>query len=113
MTRPISAALVFVILAPVGAGAQPQSTASLAVGAHGNVLAAIQGNALSAANNPLTAAAVRVRDVRFGRIITSGVTDKAGLFAFRGPEPASYIVELVGTDRTVRTARQIVNVNGG
>jgi hypothetical protein len=41
------------------------------------------------------------------------VTDKAGLFAFRGVEPGSYIVELVGKDQTILAASQLLTVNAG
>jgi hypothetical protein len=112
MTRAISAAFSAWLVA-TGAAAQPVSRAPLTPPAHGPVLATIQGNALTAANAPLPEADVRLRDVRFGRMVAASVTDKAGLFVFRGVEPGNYIVELVGRQQTVLAASQIVNINGG
>jgi len=79
-----------------------------------NVLTTIQGNALTSTNGQLANAIVRLRDARSGRIVDSIVTDKAGLFAFRGVEPGSYLVEVLGQDEsTVLTASQILTVDAG
>jgi hypothetical protein len=95
------------------AAAQPTSRAPLTPPAQGSVLGTIQGNALSATNAPLAEANVRLRDVRFGRIVGTTLTDKVGLFVFHSIEPGSYIVELVARDQAVLAASQIVNINGG
>lgn len=73
----------------------------------------IQGNALTATNGQLVGSIVRLRDVRFGRIVDSQVTDRAGLFTFRAFDPGSYVVELVGNDQAVLVASQVLNVNAG
>ena len=78
-----------------------------------NGLAIIQGNALSSANLPLRDATVRLRDARAGRIAQASRTDQAGLFVFRGVEPGTYIVELLGADQTVLAASELLEVNAG
>lgn len=88
-------------------------TPTILPGTPESVFTLIQGNALSATNGQLASASVRLRDVRFGRIVDSQVTDRAGLFAFRVVDPGSYVVELVSTDQSVLAASQIVNVNAG
>jgi len=80
----------------------------------GNVLTTIQGNALTSTNGRLSDALLRLRDARSGRIVDSQVTDKAGLFAFRGVEPGTYIVEVMAADEsTVLTASELLTVNSG
>ena len=56
---------------------------------------------------------MRLRDARLGRIVNSQLTDEAGTFAFTAVDPGTYIVELMGNDRTVLAASQLVNVNAG
>jgi hypothetical protein len=56
---------------------------------------------------------VRLRDARSGRIVDTQVTDRTGFVAYRGVDPGSYIVEIVGSDQTVLAASQILNVNAG
>ena len=56
---------------------------------------------------------VRLRDARIGRIVNTATTDKSGLFAFRGVDPGSYIVEVLGNDSTVLTTSQVISVNAG
>jgi hypothetical protein len=82
-------------------------------GTRQNVLARIQGNALSSTNGPLPNALVRLRDARSGRIVETQITDRSGLFEFKAVEPGSYIVEIVGNDRTILAASQMLNVNAG
>jgi len=94
--------------------AATRGSTKLLPGTHGNVLTTIQGNALTSINGPLPDAIVRLRDARFGHIIDIQTTVKAGIFALRGVEPGSYIVEVVAQDQlTVLTASQILNVNAG
>jgi len=78
-----------------------------------SVLTVIQGNALSSTNAPMPDTLVRLRDARFGRVIETQITDKAGMFAFKVVDPGSYIVEIVGNDQTLLAASQILNVNAG
>lgn len=78
-----------------------------------NSIATIRGSALSATNNPLAEARVRLRNARSGRINTAATTDMAGLFEFHGVDPGSYIVELVTTRDDVLAASDILHPNGG
>ena len=83
-------------------------------GTRADVFATIQGNALTSTNGALLNAFVRLRDARMGRIIETQVTDNSGLFAFRSVDPGSYIVEIVGEDRTsVLAASQVLNADAG
>jgi hypothetical protein len=94
----------------------PQSgvTPKLLPGTRPNVFTTIQGNALSSSNGPLTNTLLRLRDARFGRIVTTVLSDNSGLFAFRHLDPGSYIVELMAPDEVaILAASQIVNVNAG
>ena len=76
-------------------------------------LTSIQGNALNSTNGPLNDVGVRLRDARFGRIVDTQLTDKSGLFVFKGIDPGSYIVEVMANDETVLAASQLLNVNAG
>ena len=73
----------------------------------------IQGNALNSANAPMHDATVRLRDARFGGVVDTQFTDKAGLFAFTSIDPGSYIVEIVTSDQSVLAASELLNVNAG
>jgi hypothetical protein len=95
------------------APAQPR-TAKMLPGTRPNVFSAIQGNALDTTDGALANAAVRLRDARFGQIITTQTTDQSGLFAFRTVDPGSYIVEIMGADQSsVLAASQVLNVGPG
>jgi hypothetical protein len=58
-------------------------------------LATIVGNALDQANGALPNSVVRVRDVMYGRIVASSLTNTVGAYSFKGLDPGNYIVELV------------------
>ena len=76
-------------------------------------LATVRGNALTATNGQLSAASVRLRDVRYGRIVSRVMTDATGMFVFDGVEPGSYIVEIVASDGSVVAASQMLSVDVG
>jgi hypothetical protein len=82
-------------------------------GTNANVFTTIQGNALDSTNGVLPNTVVRLRDARAGRIVGTQSTDKSGLFAFRGVEPGSYVVEIMGNDQSILAASQLLNVNAG
>jgi len=82
-------------------------------GPRSNILSVIQGTALNRNDAPMPDTLVRLRDARFGRVVQTQMTDKAGMFAFKVVDPGSYIVELLGTDQTLLAASQILNVNAG
>jgi len=74
----------------------------------------IQGSALTSANGGMPDVTVRLRDARFGRIVDTQVTDKAGMFTFLNVDPGSYVVEIVAADHsTILTASQLLHVNAG
>jgi len=73
----------------------------------------IQGNALNSTNGQLANQPVRLRDARFGRIMGSHLTDPSGIFTFKGLDPGSYIVEMMGSDHTILAASQVLNINAG
>jgi hypothetical protein len=99
--------------APVGIRPGAKSVLPRVGDARSNVLTVIQGKALDSDNNPLPGTLVRLRDARFGRVIETQLTDKSGMFTFKVVDPGSYIVELLGQDRTLLAASQILNVNAG
>jgi hypothetical protein len=73
----------------------------------------IQGNALDSASSALPNGIVRLRDVRFGRIVDRQVTDQSGLFTFRTVDPGSYVVELIGASESVVAASQVLHASAG
>lgn len=76
--------------------------------------ATIQGNATRSGGS-LPNSMVRLRDARFGRIIDTQVTDRTGVFAFRGLDPGNYIVEIVSNNaqQSVLSATQMISANAG
>ena len=76
-------------------------------------IAMIQGNALDSTNGAMNDTVVRLRDARWGRIVDTQLTDKAGLFTFKAMDPGAYIVEMVAKNESVLAASQLLNVNAG
>lgn len=75
--------------------------------------AIIQGSAVGPQAGDVGAHPVRLRDARSGHLAGRSLTDKAGAFEFRGIDPGSYVVELMGADDTVIAASDIISVNAG
>jgi hypothetical protein len=110
---------------PGGASGVPRPTVARATpariapakmlpGTRPNVFSIIQGNALTSTNGALTDATIRLRDARFGQIISTQTTDQAGLFAFPTVDPGTYVVEIMGQDQySVLAASQILNTGPG
>ena len=125
MSRLLSIAAVSVVAfstLPLGAQQQTSTavntvrstvTKAALVRAKERALTTIQGNALTSTNGQLNGAIVRLRDARFGRIVDTQTTDKAGLFAFTSVDPGSYIVEIMSSDQSILAASQLLNVNAG
>jgi hypothetical protein len=119
----ITASLIAVAVLPLGA--QQRTASAVTAGrstipkaallkAREHALTTILGNALTSTNGQISGAVVRLRDARFGRIVSTELTDKSGLFAFKAIDPGSYIVEIVSTDQTaVLAASQLLTVNAG
>lgn len=96
------------------AGGRVRPTRTLLPGTRPGLVAMIQGNALTSTNGSLSDTVVRLRDARFGRIVDTQLTDKAGLFAFKVVDPGSYVIEIVDrTDANVMAASQLININAG
>ena len=73
----------------------------------------IHGNALDSTAGQLANAMVRLRDARYGRIVETQYTDQSGMFAFKGLEPGSYVVEILASDQSILAASQLLNINAG
>jgi hypothetical protein len=106
------AAILSLVLSPILVDAQKPAKGTPVRG-NTAVLTTIRGNALDSIGAPLADAPVRLRDARSGHIVDTQTTDKAGLFEFRIVDPGSYVVEILGPDRTVLAASQLLNVNAG
>ena len=119
MSRLFSAALAVIAATfplgaqqPVGRAVNPVPKV-LARKATQAALTMIQGNALDSTNAQMRNTIVRLRDARFGRIVDTQLTDKAGLFAFRAIDPGFYVVEIVANDQSILAASQLLPVNAG
>jgi hypothetical protein len=102
----------------VSAGARPAVPAharapEVLLGTRETAFSTIHGSALDSTSGILPDSPVRLRDARVGRIIGTQRTDKAGVFEFRGVDPGSYVVELLGPTDSVLAASQLINVNAG
>ena len=75
--------------------AQTIAAPKLLPGTKPGILSTIAGKAVSATNAPVGSTLVRLRDVRFGRVVATTITDRAGQFEFKGIDTGSYIVELM------------------
>jgi hypothetical protein len=115
MHRIILAVATAVLLGTTFLAAQTTNVPAVRVlpGTRPNVLGVIQGNALNSTNGPLSEAILRLRDARTGRIVDTQISDRGGLFTFKGVEPGSYIVEIVTPDQKILAASEMLNVNAG
>ena len=83
-------------------------------GTRAAVLSSIQGNAVSSSNSALLDTAIRLRDARNGRIVSTVTTDKQGMFAFKGVDPGNYVVEVMNpANNAVMASSQVMNVGTG
>jgi len=105
-----------VALNPVlGAQVQPPRGPArpLLAGTRASAFTTIQGNALSATNSALPDAVVRLRDARYGGVVSVQRTDRAGLFSFTKIDPGIYVVELVSGSELILAASPLLVVNAG
>ena len=119
----ISSLCALLAIAPAGAQApaasssarvEPASQSRGLPGTASSAFTTILGTALDAANSPLFGSVVRLRDARFGRIVASQSTDRVGVFGFRGLDPGSYVVELLGERQlTVLATSELLTVEAG
>ena len=93
---------------------EPASQSRVLPGTTSSAFTTILGTALDAANGPLFDSVVRLRDARFGRIVASQSTDRVGVFGFRGLDPGSYVVELMGERQlAVLATSELLTVEAG
>jgi len=108
---------VAVLIAAASASAQAPAalaTSKLLPGTHPGVLSSIQGNAVTTMNGALPDTVVRLRDARAGRIVDTVMTDKQGMFSFRGIDPGSYVVEVMTpANNAVLAASPVLSVGTG
>ena len=95
------------------ARAAPQrSTPTTLAETRPDVFGTIQGHALTSAGDALPKAVLRLRDIRMGSIVGLQMSDAAGAFAFMSIDPGSYVVEILGQNRSsVLAASDILTVN--
>jgi hypothetical protein len=92
------AGMLALLVAPMYA----QSTApKLLPGTKPGVLSTIAGKAVTSTNTPIGSSVIRLRDVRFGRVVATTITDKAGQFEFKAVDTGSYIVEMMSASNDV------------
>lgn len=89
------------------------ATPAILPGTPATAFATIHVRAVSATNTALRGWLVRLRDVRFGRVIASHLTDEAGTFAFRDVDPGSYVIELLGANQSIQGTSALLNVDAG
>jgi len=90
----LSVAGAFALLATTSAYAQTVAP-KLLPGTKTGVLSSVSVYATNATSQPMGNTLVRLRDVRFGRIVDTTITDKLGQFEFKGVDTGSYIAELM------------------
>jgi hypothetical protein len=92
-----------------------QSTApKLLPGTKPGVLSTIAGKAVTSTNAPIGSSVIRLRDVRFGRVVATTITDKAGQFEFKAVDTGSYIVEMMSaSNEVVLASSSILYVGSG
>jgi hypothetical protein len=118
-SRLLTVSIVVMLVGTALPVAAQQQTASVAVraalraAARARSLATINGLAFNSINSALRDTLVRLRDVKFGRIAGSQLTNQLGAYSFKGLEPGNYIVEIVGTDQTSLAATNLINANAG
>ena len=77
-------------------------------------LSSIQGSAVTGSNGALKDTVVRLRDVRYGKVLNTVTTDKQGAFIFRSVDPGNYVVEVMNpANNAVLGSSQMMNVTGG
>ena len=108
-------AIALLVLIAASSNAQTAATASkLLPGTKSGVLSSIQGTATNATNGSMADTFVRLRDARYGRIVNSTLTDKQGVFVFRGVDPGNYVVEVMNpANNAVLASSQMLNVGTG
>jgi len=116
MSRTIAIAAAVIVFASASAFAQVPVVAGAVskAGTKAALLSTIKGNAVNSSNGSLTDAIVRLRDARYGKIVSTVMTNKQGLFTFEGLDPGSYVVEVMTpAQNAVMMSSQVMNVGTG
>lgn len=83
-------------------------------GTRPGVFSTISGKAVTATNAPMGSTLIRLRDVRFGHVVATTLTDKAGQFEFKSVDTGSYIVEMMNpSGEVVLASSSILYVGSG
>jgi hypothetical protein len=87
---------------------------TLLPGTKPGVLSTISGKAINATNAPRGSTLIRLRDVRFGRVVATTITDTAGQFEFKNVDTGSYLVEMMSpSGDVVLASSSILYVGSG
>jgi len=119
MRRTLLITVSTLALATTSMSAQAPAAAKTAAskllpGTRVGVFSSIQGSAINSTNGALSNTLVRLRDARFGRIVDTVMTDKQGMFAFRGVDPGNYVVEVMNpASDAVMASSSVLNVGTG
>jgi hypothetical protein len=109
--------LIAVGVLAISAASFAQSAAGAAasrLAPRAGALSSIQGSAVTGSNGVLKDTVVRLRDVRYGKVLNTVMTDKQGAFLFRGVDPGNYVVEVMNpANNAVLASSQMMNVTGG
>ena len=102
-------------LALLAASLYAQTSAPrLLPGTRPGVLSTISGKAVNSTNAPMGSTLIRLRDVRFGRVVATTITDKAGQFEFKAVDTGSYLVEMMSpSSDVVLASSSILYVGSG
>jgi hypothetical protein len=111
MYRVIS--IAFIALAIMAADVSAQNRRPMPLAPRPSSLSTIAAKAEDAAGVSLPNALVRARDARYGRIVATLVTNKAGNVVFEGLDPGLYVVEIITATRQVLAASGLTAVNAG
>jgi hypothetical protein len=83
-------------------------------GTKSGVLSTISGKAVTATNGPVSGTLIRLRDVRFGQVVATTLTDKAGQFEFKAVDIGTYIAEMMNpSGEVVLASSSILYVGSG
>ena len=90
------------------------ATPKLLPGTKPGVFSSIAGKAVNSTNAPMSSTLIRLRDVRFGRIVATAISDKTGQFEFKSVDTGSYLVEMMSpASDVVLASSSILYVGSG
>jgi Carboxypeptidase regulatory-like domain len=105
------AAVLALQAAPIHA--QTAAPPKLLPGTKSGVFSTITGKAVSETNAPMAGSLIRLRDVRFGPVVATTTTDKAGQFEFKNVDTGSYLVELMSPSGEMLASSSLLYVDSG